>query len=122
MKTVLIVEDDEDFQALYKDILMSELEIEILQAFNGEEGLKMVDQKKPDLIILDMLMPIMDGETFFKTLRLERQIHDIPVIIASVNDQAGRSLSKLNNIRAVFKKPFAYHQFLDTVKQTLGLP
>ena len=120
-KIILVVEDDEDFQALYKDILLSELEVEIIQAFNGEEGLKVIDHTKPDLIILDMLMPVMDGETFFKTLRIERQIADIPVVIASVNDQAGKSLAKLNNIRAVFKKPFAYHQFLATVKQILGL-
>lgn len=120
-KIILIVEDDEDFQALYKDILLSELDVEIIQAFNGEEGLKVVDRTKPDLIILDMLMPVMDGETFFKTLRLERKIVDIPVVIASVNDQAGKSLVKLNNIRAVFKKPFPYHQFLSTIKQILGL-
>ncbi len=120
-KTVLIVEDDEDFQLLYKDILLSELDIDILQAFNGQEALDIIEKKKPDLIILDMLMPVMDGEKFFKILRLEKKITDIPVVIASVNDQAGESLGKLNNIRAVFKKPFAYHSFLSKVKEILGL-
>lgn len=120
-KVIMIVEDDEDFQMLYKDILLSELDVDMLQAFNGAEALKMIDERKPDLIILDMLMPIMNGEQFFHTLRVERRIHDIPVVIASVNDQAGESLAKLNNIRAVFKKPFPYHQFVATIKEILGL-
>lgn len=120
-KAILIVEDDEDFHFLYKDILLSELDVEILQAFNGEEALKIIDQRKPDLIILDILMPVMDGETFFRILRTERNLRDIPVMIASVNDQAGESLAKINNIRAVFKKPFSYHLFLSKVKEALGL-
>lgn len=120
-KTVLIVEDDEDFQDLYEDILVPELEIDILRAFNGEEALKILEQNKPDLIILDMIMPVMDGEKFFKILRLEKNLRDIPVIIASVNDQAGMALQRLNNIRGVFKKPFAYHQFLSKVKEILAL-
>lgn len=120
-KSLLIVEDDEDFQSLYKDILLAELDIDICQAYNGLEALKWIEKKKPDLIILDMLMPVMDGERFFKVLRQERNVHDIPVIIASVNDQAGEALAKLNNIRAIFKKPFPYHAFLAKIKEVLGL-
>ncbi|MBI4549673.1 MAG: response regulator [Candidatus Omnitrophica bacterium] len=119
-KAILVVEDDEDFQALYKEILLSELDVEILQAFNGEEGLKVLETRVPDLIILDILMPVMDGEEFFHILREVKKMREIPVIIASVNDRAGESLMKINHIPAVFKKPFPYHLFLQTVKKVLG--
>lgn len=120
-KTILIVEDDDDFQSLYKDILLSKLDLDILQAFNGQEALHILEGNKPDLIILDMLMPVMDGETFFKILRIEKKL-DIPVVIASVNDRAGEALLKVpgHNIQAVFRKPFFCDLFLAKIKEILN--
>ena len=85
-KKIMIVEDDEDPHTLYGLYLQGQ-DYEILRAFNGAEAFKILETQRPDLIILDMIMPVMDGEEFFMKLRTEKKITDIPVIIASVNDK-----------------------------------
>ncbi|HPW65013.1 MAG TPA: response regulator, partial [Candidatus Omnitrophota bacterium] len=61
MKKILIVEDDADFQDIYTLYLQGESH-EILRAMNGREGLDCLAKTVPDLIILDLIMPVMDGE------------------------------------------------------------
>ncbi|ULC60361.1 ATP-binding protein [Flaviramulus sp. BrNp1-15] len=78
-ETILIVEDNVDIQGFLKDILSDNFEI--LQAFNGAEGLKIATSKFPDLIISDVMMPIMDGIEFAKKLKLNTNTSHIPIII-----------------------------------------
>ena len=55
------------------------------QQYNGKDGLDAVNQNKTDLVILDLLMPVMNGEEFLKNFRHVLNIKDVPVIICSVN-------------------------------------
>lgn len=77
---VLIVEDDEDLRFLYSEELREE-GYDPIQAKNGKEAIRMLKDIKPDLIVLDIVMPVMDG---METLgRIIGQYKDIPIILNS---------------------------------------
>jgi DNA-binding response OmpR family regulator len=78
VKKILVVEDDESQRILYHDEL-SEAGYEVMLAANGREALNQLDRDKPDLIILDIVMPVMDG---METLgRIIREYRDVPIIL-----------------------------------------
>ena len=78
MKKILLVEDDESQRILYQDEL-AEAGYEVILAANGREALKKLETAKPDLIILDIVMPVMDG---METLgRIIREHRDVPIIL-----------------------------------------
>ena len=116
---VLIVDDDEDLHTLYSLYLQGE-SMQIVHAYNGIQGLEQVMKEKPDLIVLDMIMPEMDGEEFFIKLRTEKKILDIPVIIASVNDKLPERLFELGNVHTTLKKPFTIETLVGKIKEALA--
>ena len=116
---ILIVDDDEDLHTLYGLYLQGE-SFQILRAFNGKEALELLDKEKPDLIVLDMIMPVMDGEEFFVKLRTEKNIKDIPVIIASVNEKIPQKLFDLGNIYTTLKKPFTIETLVGKIQEALA--
>lgn len=78
MKKILVVEDDESQRILYHEEL-AEAGYEVILAANGREALKQLDRAKPDLIILDIVMPVMDG---METLaRIIREYREVPTIL-----------------------------------------
>ena len=78
MKKILLVEDDESQRFLYRDEL-TEAGYEVLLAANGKEALKRLVEAKPDLIILDIIMPEMDGMEVLG--RIIREYRDTPIIL-----------------------------------------
>ncbi|HTL47316.1 MAG TPA: response regulator [Verrucomicrobiae bacterium] len=118
-RKIMIVEDDEDLHVLYGLYLQGQ-DYEILRAYNGQEAFDILEKEKPRLIILDMIMPVMDGEEFFVKLRTEKKIADIPVIIASVNDKISPKLLNLGNIHAILKKPFTIETLVQHIEQALS--
>lgn len=71
-KKILIVEDEQDLRKALTDKLTRE-GFSVLEAKNGEEGLKVALAERPDLILLDIVMPVMDGMTMMKKLREENE-------------------------------------------------
>ena len=80
MKRILIVEDELAYVKLLHDQLTAK-GYEVLEAKNGNEGLDMARDKKPDLILLDIRMPVMDGMTMLKLLRKEEAGKNTKVIM-----------------------------------------
>lgn len=80
-KKVLIVEDEVALLEVLVDKFNSEPGFEVLTAKNGEEGLKLALSKKPDLILLDIIMPVMDGMTMMQQLQKEEEGKKIPIIV-----------------------------------------
>ena len=115
----MIIEDDEDLHLIYRLYLQGE-SYEIVEAGNGKEGLELAEREKPDLIILDMIMPVMDGEEFIEKLRFEKKRFDIPIIIASVNDKIPPRLIEAGKIKTVLKKPFPIKVLLQEIKSALS--
>ena len=79
-KKVLIVEDDVALRELYADILTAEGFV-VLTAENGQVGLDMVLSQKPDLVLLDLMMPIMNGKTMLHRVRQIPEFAKLPVIV-----------------------------------------
>lgn len=79
-KKVLVVEDEEDLRTFYEDLLAAEGFL-VLEASNGQEGLDTATAQKPDVIILDLMMPVMDGKTMLRKLRQIQGFESLPVIV-----------------------------------------
>ena len=81
--TILIVEDQQGFRRIYHDVLANE-GYEVLEAEDGEAGWQMVKANKPQLVLLDLGLPILDGFEVLKRVRGDAETKHIPVIIFSV--------------------------------------
>jgi CheY-like chemotaxis protein len=80
--TILIAEDEIDLRSLLKNKLESE-GFNVLEAENGKVGLEVAINQHPDMILLDIIMPVMDGLSMLKELKQNEQGRNIPVIILS---------------------------------------
>lgn len=81
---VLVVDDDPDVGRLFSRMLRPQPGVgEVLAACNGEEALRLMREKRPDLVLLDLVMPDMDGETLLKIMSTDGNLQQIPVILIS---------------------------------------
>ena len=80
--TILII-DDEPFNVDYLEQELEDLDYDTVSASNGQEGLQRVAETKPDMILLDIMMPVMDGFEMLGKLKAEPEWRDIPVVIIS---------------------------------------
>ena len=81
-KKVLIVDDDPDVR-LFNTTVVEESGYTTVEATNGEEGLKLVKQESPDLVVLDVLMPRQSGIRLYRELKTDKSLQGIPVIMLS---------------------------------------
>ena len=81
-KIVLIVDDDPDVR-LFNATVVEENGYTPIEAENGEEGLKMIRDKNPDLVILDVLMPKQSGIRLYRELKTDKSLKDIKVVLLS---------------------------------------
>ncbi len=119
MKKILIVEDDSDFQDIYQLYLQGE-SFQVLTALNGKEAMAILEKETPSLIILDLIMPVMDGEEFYVWLRAQEKWRSIPVIIASVNDKMPQRVIDLGGIAGSLKKPFEIDALIEKIRANLN--
>jgi two-component system chemotaxis response regulator CheY len=116
--SILVVEDDDSIRMVLTEFL-EENGYAVRGARNGRDALTTLADWRPDLIVLDMLMPIMDGHAF----RVEQMAHPtwrtIPVIIVSAT-QAFLSDEETIGARAVIAKPFDFDELLQLVRQWAG--
>jgi phosphoserine phosphatase RsbU/P len=81
----ILIVDDEPYNIDYLEQELEELDYETVSAFNGQEALERVDSNSPDLILLDIMMPVMDGFEVLTRLKADSNTRDIPVIVISAN-------------------------------------
>jgi signal transduction histidine kinase/CheY-like chemotaxis protein len=82
-KRVLLIDDDETFRYVLRQIVGNESNYEFMEADGGEEGLKLAREKKPDVIILDLQMPTVDGFTVLQQLGSDERTNAIPVVVST---------------------------------------
>lgn len=82
----ILIVDDEPFNVDYLEQELSDLGYELLTASNGQEALEKILSETPDLVLLDIMMPIMDGFTVLEQAKADAAIRNIPIIIISANN------------------------------------
>ncbi len=117
-KKILIVEDDSDFQNIYQ-LYLQEESYQVLTALKGKDAIAVLEKETPDLIILDLIMPVMDGEEFYAWLRGQEKWHTIPVIVASVNDKLPQCMIDLGGVSGNLKKPFMIDTLIKKIRANL---
>jgi CheY-like chemotaxis protein len=85
-QVVLIVDDDADFRGVLADVLRDE-GYRILDAANGEEALRVLDAVKPDVIVVDLLMPVLNGWSLFAAIEARTDLRSVPVVFLSAVPQ-----------------------------------
>ena len=118
---IVTVDDDPDILDVL-DLTLSE-HYEVYQANNGEEGLKLVQQKLPDLILCDYMMPVMNGREFCKHLKKDILLAHIPVIMLTGK---GEVKDRIDGIEAgvddYMVKPFSFDILIARIKSILRRP
>ena len=94
-KTIMIVEDDQIFHDIYAEML-EDTDYRLIHAYDGDEALSKLEQEKPDLIILDIVMDMVTGDTFLLYLKSMPECADIPVII--ISSQPKRDYKSLKDV------------------------
>lgn len=87
-KRILVVEDNRDNMTLIVDVLSS-LDYEVLQATDGEAGVLLARQEKPDLILMDLSLPKMDGWTATGHIKADENVRHIPIIALTAHAMVG---------------------------------
>ena len=119
MNKILIVEDNEKNLKLFSVIIKS-LGYEILTAMNGEEGVKIAKEESPDLILMDIQMPVMDGITAFNILKSDEKTKNIPVIALTSYAMAGdRERFLGSGFVDYISKPIDKDGFIKTIEDIL---
>src|SRR3989344_4698898 len=122
-KTLLIVEDDSSLLLALNDRFADE-GFKIIQAKNGEEGLELAIKHRPDLILLDIIMPKMDGITMLKKMREDAWGKHAPFIILtnlSVDDKVLNDISKTEPSYYLVKTDWNIEAVVKKVKDRLGI-
>ncbi len=115
-KKILVVDDEPDV-ITYLKMMLTEAGFEVVTASDGMEGLEQARKEKPDLVVLDLLMPKNTGVDFYRKMRKDKEIAKTPVIIVSAI--AGRNLA-VGQAVAVFDKPVEPEELVAAINQALG--
>jgi len=118
---IVIVEDTDEARRLIRRILQSQGNFTIMEATNGREGLELIQHELPDLIILDLMMPEMDGFTVIESLRAHPETATIPVIVATAKELTPDEKNRLSGqIQSLMQKgDFLNDEFLEEVKSLI---
>jgi len=118
MPKVLIIDDSRFSRMKLSDNIKSG-GFDIIEAGNGEEGINAVRKEKPDAVICDLLMPVMDGFGFLEILREEK--HNIPVLIltSDIQDKTRQKTMELG-AKGLLNKPPKYEEVIAKLNDLLG--
>ena len=119
---VLTVDDNLIIRKIVANSLRP-FDCDVLEAGDGAQGLSVTAEQKPDLIILDVMMPVMDGVTMLAQLKERPESKDIPVIMLTA--QSGQELlskiARMGNSSGYLAKPFSKDQLLEKIRSIVPL-
>ena len=119
---VLLVDDEPDLRTVLS-IRLKASGFECETVSNGKEALVRVAQRQPNLIIADLLMPVMDGYELVRRLKSQPATASIPVIVISaLPERARQRRAQELTCAHVMQKPFEAHELLETIRRLLAPP
>ena len=119
-KYVLVVDDDEAIRALVSDVLRLR-GFRVETAADGQQALSKIQAARPDAVVLDLMMPIMDGWTFLERCRTDPLCGGLPVVVMSAYLDSPTTTPALD-AQAVVSKPFDMYVLAETVERLLQMP
>ncbi|MFN8634312.1 MAG: response regulator [Chloroflexota bacterium] len=114
MSRILIVEDNLDLRTLLYDALL-DAELEVRAAADGAEALAIADEWQPDAIVLDLMMPNMDGTAFLRERKARPQLEHVPVLVLTAHPYHHRLLDGLD-VNLVLRKPYDLNELLTAIE------
>jgi len=120
-KKVVCIEDEPEMIDLVR-LILGRKGFELTGAMGGREGLEAVRRIKPDLVLLDLMMPDMDGWEVYQQMKADAEMQKIPVIVVTAKAQSidkvlGLHIAKVDDY---VTKPFGPHELLQSVEKVLG--
>ena len=118
---IAIVEDTAEARRLIRRILQSQGSFTILEAGNGREGLELIQRELPDLVVLDLMMPEMDGFAVMDQLQANPETADIPVIVVTAKEltQAEKERMQGRIQKLMQKGDFLSDELMDEIRALL---
>ena len=121
-KKVLCIEDEREMIDLIK-LILERRGFEVLGALGGKEGLEVIRREMPDLILLDLMMPEVDGWEVYRQMRADEQLKDIPVVVVTAKAQSidkvlGLHIAKVDDY---VTKPFGPQELLKSIDKVLAI-
>lgn len=121
-KTILLVEDNEDNRSIYRTVL-EHFGYGVLEAPDGEEGVRIARESVPDLILMDISIPLLDGWEATKLLKAEDGTSGIPIIALTAHALAtDRTKAKEVGCDGYLAKPVEPRKVLEEVQRLVGPP
>jgi CheY-like chemotaxis protein len=120
---ILIIDDQPDSTRLLKDVLDENGHYRIFEAHSGHDGMSMIARMRPDLIILDLRMPEMDGFAVLDELQSNPETANIPVMVVTADTLNADEQGHLAGVEVMFKTDLGqenYRQFIDGIRTHLG--
>jgi two-component system alkaline phosphatase synthesis response regulator PhoP len=118
VKTIVVVDDEVTIADMLQSVLQEE-GYEVVTAGNGREGLARVEEVRPDLVLCDVMMPILDGREVARAMEANPQYRSIPLVLMSA---VGESIIKDHCTYAAFvAKPFDLDELLGTIEGLIGV-
>jgi CheY-like chemotaxis protein len=117
--TIILVVDDEPLIAMALEAALEDAGYEVVTAANGRQGLERLAEARADLVLLDMMMPVMSGPAMLAAMVAQPELAEIPVIIlSSLPEPTIRNST--DGAAAIIRKPYTADQVLGAIAQALG--
>jgi DNA-binding response OmpR family regulator len=120
MQKILFIEDESALQKTFGEILKQE-GYEVISALDGETGLRLTKSQKPDLILLDLVLPKLNGFDVLEQLKRDEETKKVPVIVLT-NLEGAEDIDKVLELGAttyLVKENYSLEEVVEKVKQTL---
>lgn len=115
-KTILIADDESKIRLLVKHMLSKDYVV--IEASNGEEAIEIVSRNRPDLILMDIMMPKIDGYTACNTLKNHPPTSHIPIVmLTALGQELNKKLSEQIGASGYITKPFSAEYLASTIKK-----
>lgn len=120
-RLIICIEDEPEMIELVK-LILGRKGFEVQGAVGGRSGLELIEKRKPDLILLDLMMPDMDGWEVYQQIKAREDLRAIPVIVVTAKAQSidkvlGLHIAKVDDY---ITKPFGPQELLESVNRVLG--
>jgi len=117
---LILVVDDEFSVAEVLQSALADAGHEVVTAVNGRQGLELLGKRRPDLVLLDFMMPIMDGPAMLKAMKEDPAYRNVPAVVMSSLPEGAVAEAARGMYAAFLRKPFRRKAVLDIVDGVLG--